>query len=139
MSSTEKAIRCMPISFGLVGSVSIASGWMYSKSSICPRPSGVCSTAIRAWFPSSPTAVDAHSPLTSSRPTTDSPRSVKKAMVASRSRTAIPMFSRAMAMPAMLLRRQRPSFSAQATQYSANGRTSRRSGGMGLPQCTQMP
>ena len=31
MSSTEKATRCMPISLGRVGVVSIASGWMYSK------------------------------------------------------------------------------------------------------------
>lgn len=33
MSSTENATRCIPISFGSVGSVSIASGWMYSNSS----------------------------------------------------------------------------------------------------------
>ena len=39
MSSTEKATRCMPISLGRVGSVSIASGWMYSKSSRRPLPS----------------------------------------------------------------------------------------------------
>lgn len=38
MSSTEKATRCMPISLGRVRSVSIASGWMYSKSSMRPLP-----------------------------------------------------------------------------------------------------
>lgn len=48
MSSTEKATRCMPISLGSVGSVSIASGWMYSKSSRQPWPSGVWSIAILA-------------------------------------------------------------------------------------------
>jgi hypothetical protein len=41
MSSTEKATRCTPISLGRVGSVSIASGWMYSKTSRRPLPSGV--------------------------------------------------------------------------------------------------
>src|SRR4051794_28253389 len=98
MSSTEKATRCMPISLGRVGCVSIASGWTYSKSSRRPLPSGVCSMAILAWLPSRPTAVSVHSPLTVSRPRTVSPRSVKKAIVASRSRTAMPTFSSLMGM-----------------------------------------
>src|SRR5688572_149756 len=51
MSSTEKATRCMPISLGRVGSVSIASGGMYSKSSRRPLPSGVWSIATLAWLP----------------------------------------------------------------------------------------
>src|SRR6478735_1121864 len=93
MSSTEKATRCMPISLGRVGFVSIASGWMYSKSSRRPLPSGVSSMAILAWFPSRPTAVSVHSPLTVSRPRTLRPRSVKKEIAASRSRTAMPTFS----------------------------------------------
>src|ERR1700753_459802 len=93
MSSTEKATRCMPIWLGRVGSVSIAWGWMYSNSSRRPLPSGVWSMAILAWLPSSPTAVSVQSPLTVSRPSTVRPRSVKKATVASRSRTAIPTFS----------------------------------------------
>jgi hypothetical protein len=96
--STENATRCMPISLGRVGAVSIASGWMYSKSSRRPLPSGVWSMAILAWLPSRPTAVSVHSPLTVSRPRTVSPRSVKKAIVASRSRTAIPTFSSLMGM-----------------------------------------
>src|SRR4051794_19983226 len=100
MSSTEKATRCMPISLGRVGSVSIASGWMYSKSSRRPLPSGVWSKAMLAWLPSRPTAVSVHSPLTVSRPRTVSPRSVKKAIVASRSRTAMPTFSNLMGMRA---------------------------------------
>ncbi len=100
MSSTEKATRCMPISFGSVGSVSIASGWMYSNSSRRPWPSGVWSIAMLAWLPSRPTAVSVHSPLTVSRPRTVRPRSVKKAIVASRSRTAIPTFSSLMGMVA---------------------------------------
>src|SRR3954453_12233943 len=98
MSSTEKATRCMPIWLGRVGSVSIASGWMYSKSSRRPLPSGVWSIAMLAWLPSRPTAVSVHSPLTVSRPRTVSPRSVKKAIAASRSRTAMPTFSRLMRM-----------------------------------------
>src|SRR3954468_16705213 len=96
MSSTENATRCIPISLGWVGFVSIASGWMYSKSSRQPLPSGVWSTAILAWLPSRPTAVSAHSPLTVSRPRTLSPRSVKNAIVSSRSRTAMPTFSNLM-------------------------------------------
>lgn len=92
-SSTEKATRCIPISFGRVGAVSIAAGWMYSNSSRRPWPSGVCSIAILAWLPSRPTAVSVHSPLTVSRPITVRPRSVKKAIVASRSRTAMATFS----------------------------------------------
>jgi hypothetical protein len=56
----RKATRCMPISLGRVGSVSIASGWMYSKSPMRPLPSGVSSMA--AWLPSRPTAVSVHSP-----------------------------------------------------------------------------
>src|SRR5512132_1989800 len=103
MSSTEKATRCMPISLGRVGSVSIGSGWMYSKSSRRPWPSGVWSMAMWAWLPSSPTAVSVHSPLTVSRPATVSPRSVKNAIVASRSRTAIPTFSSLIVMSALLL------------------------------------
>ncbi|KQX66201.1 hypothetical protein ASD06_07440 [Angustibacter sp. Root456] len=71
---------------------------MCSKSSRRPLPSGVWSIAILAWLPSRPTAVSAHSPLTVSRPSTVSPRSVKKAIVASRSRTAIPTFSSLMGM-----------------------------------------
>jgi hypothetical protein len=63
----EKATWCMPISLGRVGFVSIASGWMYSKSSRRPLPSGV---AMLAWLPSRPTAVSVHSPLTDSRPRT---------------------------------------------------------------------
>ena len=51
-----------------------------------------------AWLPSRPTAVSVHCPLTASRPRTVSPRSVKKAIVASRSRTAIPTFSSLMGM-----------------------------------------
>src|SRR5690554_3323042 len=98
MSSTENATRCMPISLGMVGCVSIASGWMYSKSSSWPCPSGVPSMAIFTWFPSRPTAVSAHSPRTVSRPTTLSPRSVKNATAASMSRTAMPTFSSLMAM-----------------------------------------
>src|SRR4051794_24834528 len=86
----------MPISLGRVGSVSIASGWMYSNSSRQAWPSGVPSIAILAWLPSSPTAVSAHSPLTVSRPRTLSPRSVKKAIVSSMSRTAMPTFSNLM-------------------------------------------
>src|SRR3954447_10898753 len=93
MSSTEKATRCIPISLGRVGSVSIASGWRYSKSSRRPLPSGVWSIAMLAWLPSRPTAVSVHSPLTVARPRTVSPRSVKKAIAASRSRTAMPTFS----------------------------------------------
>src|SRR4051812_5641149 len=54
--------------------------------------------AMLAWLPSRPTAVSVHSPLTVSRPRTVSPRSVKKAIVASRSRTAIPTFSSLMGM-----------------------------------------
>src|ERR1700709_379960 len=76
----------------------MASGWRYSKSSRRPLPSGVCSMAILAWLPSRPTAVSAHSPSTVARPWTVSPRSVKKAMVASRSRTAMPTFSSLMGM-----------------------------------------
>src|ERR1700753_4021867 len=102
MSSTEKATRCMPISLGIVGFDSISLGWMYSKSSRRPGPSGVWSIAMFAWLPSRPTAVSVHSPLTVSRPMTVRPRSVKKAMVASRSRTAIPTFSRLMTMRCML-------------------------------------
>src|SRR3954451_8831515 len=98
MSATENATRCMPISLGRVGLVSIASGRMYSKSSSRPLPSGVCSMAILAWLPSSPTAVSAHSPLTVSRPSTVRPRSVKKAIAASMSWTAIPTFSNLMGM-----------------------------------------
>ncbi len=98
MSSTEKATRCMPISLGRVGVVSIALGWMYSKSSRRPLPSGVWSMAILAWLPSRPTAVSVHSPLTVSRPRTVSPRSVKKAIAASRSRTAMATFSSLMGM-----------------------------------------
>src|SRR3954470_8348364 len=98
MSSTEKATRCMPISLGRVGSVSIAPGWMYSKSSRRPLPSGVWSIAMLAWLPSRPTAVSVHSPLTVSRPRTVSPRSVEKAIAASRSRTAMPTFSSLMRM-----------------------------------------
>lgn len=64
-----------------------------------PWPSGVCSTAILARLPSSPTAVSAHSPLTVSRPSTVRRTSVKKAMVASMSRTAIPTFSSLIGMP----------------------------------------
>src|SRR6201995_2613262 len=104
MSSTEKATRCMPISLGRVGSVSIASGWMYSNSSSRPLPSGVWSIAMFAWLPSRPTAVSVHSPLTVSRPMTVRPRAVKKAMVASRSGTAIPTFSSLMTMRCMLPR-----------------------------------
>src|SRR5690242_11720089 len=70
MLSTEKATRCMPISLGRVGFVSIASGWMYSKSSRRPLPSGVWSMAMLAWLPSRPTPVSVHFPLTVSRPTT---------------------------------------------------------------------
>ncbi len=51
-----------------------------------------------AWLPSRPTAVSVHSPLTVSRPRTVSPRSVKKSIVASRSRTAMPTFSSLMGM-----------------------------------------
>src|ERR1700722_5228681 len=58
-----------------------------------------------AWLPSRPTAVSAHSPLTVSRPMTVRPRSVKNAIVASRSRTAIPTFSSLMAMRCMLTSR----------------------------------
>src|SRR4028118_2424183 len=78
MSSTLNATRCMPISLGRVGSVSIAAGWMYSKSSRRPLPSGVWSMAMLAWLPSRPTAVSVHSPLTVSRPTTVSPRAAEK-------------------------------------------------------------
>ena len=46
--ANENATRCIPISLGSVGSVSIASGWMYSNSSSRPWPSGVCSIAILA-------------------------------------------------------------------------------------------
>ena len=49
-----KATRCMPISFGRVGFEGIAAGWMYSKSSIRPLPSGVSSIAILAWLPVAP-------------------------------------------------------------------------------------
>src|SRR5687767_14106616 len=52
-----------------------------------------------AWLPSRPTAVSVHSPLTVSRPTTVRPRSVKKAIVASMSSTAMPTFSSLMGMP----------------------------------------
>src|SRR5215212_7441801 len=100
MSSTEKATRCMPISLGRVGVVSIASGWMYSNSSMRPLPSGVWSMAMLAWLPSSPTAVSVHSPLTVSRPRTVRPRSVKKGMASSRSRTAMPTFSSLISMRA---------------------------------------
>src|SRR3954453_5057540 len=100
MSSTEKATRCMPISLGRVGSVSIAWGWMYSKSSRRPLPSGVWSMAMLAWLSSRPTAVSGHSPRTVSRPRTVRPRSVKKAMASSRSRTAMPTFSSLMGMRA---------------------------------------
>ena len=51
-----------------------------------------------AWLPSRPTAVSVHSPLTVSRPRTVSPKSVKNAIVASRSRTAMPTFSSLMGM-----------------------------------------
>lgn len=44
-------------------------------------------------------AASVHSPRTVSRPSTVSPRSVKKAMVASRSRTAIATFSSLIGMP----------------------------------------
>lgn len=104
MLSTANETRCMPISFGNVGSVSMASGWMYSNSSIRPSPPGVCSTAIFAWFPSSPTAVAAHSPLTVSRPATVRPRSVKNAMASSMSRTVMPTFSNLIAMGSSLWR-----------------------------------
>ncbi len=60
--------------------------------------------AIRAWLPSRPTAVSVHSPLTVSRPRTVRPRSVKNAIVASRSRTAIPTFSSLMGMHCTLSR-----------------------------------
>ena len=90
-SSTEKRHAVHADLVRPVGSVSIASGWMYSKSSRRPLPSGVWSMAMLAWLPSRPTAVSVHS-LTVSRPTTVRPRSVKKAIVASRSRTAIPTF-----------------------------------------------
>src|SRR5690349_17940901 len=122
MSSTEKATRCMPISLGRVGSVSIASGWMYSKSSRRPLPSGVWSIAILAWLPSRPTAVSVHSPLTVSRPRTVSPRSVKKAIVASRSRTAMPTFSSLMGMPSTLQVRVEASRSAAWTDRSDGDR-----------------
>jgi hypothetical protein len=64
--------------------------------------SGVWSMAMLAWLPSRPTAVSVHSPLTVSRPRTVKPRSVKKAIVASRSRTAMPTFSSLMGMPCTL-------------------------------------
>src|SRR3954470_23511006 len=51
-----------------------------------------------AWLPSRPTAVSAHSPSTVARPRTVSPRSVKKEIVASRSRTAMPTISSLMGM-----------------------------------------
>src|SRR4051812_1266876 len=66
-----------------------------------------------AWLPSRPTAVSVHSPLTVSRPITVRPRSVKKAIVASRSRTAMPTFSSLMPMPGMLSSRGRPSDEAE--------------------------
>ncbi len=59
----------MPISLGRVGSVSIASGWMYSNSSMRPLPSGVSYLAMLASFASWPTESSVHSPLTVSRPT----------------------------------------------------------------------
>jgi hypothetical protein len=74
------------------GSVSIGSGWMYSKSSSRPLPPGVCNIAMFAWLPSRPTAMSVHSPRTVSRPRTVNPRSVKKEIAASRSRTAMPTF-----------------------------------------------
>src|SRR4051794_14595889 len=125
MSSTEKATRCMPISLGRVGSLSIASGWMYSKSSRRPLPSGVWSIAMLAWLPSSPTAVSVHSPLTVSRPRTVSPRSVKKEIVASRSRTAMPTFSSLMGMRRRLPRHDDPTIrhDRASSPYSTSGRT----------------
>src|SRR6476659_385382 len=51
-----------------------------------------------AWLPSRPTAVSVHWPLTVSRPRTVRPRSVKKAIAASRSWTAMPTFSSLMGM-----------------------------------------
>lgn len=46
-----------------------------------------------AWLPSRSTGVSAHSPLTSERPTTVMPRSVKKATASSKSGTAMPTLS----------------------------------------------
>src|SRR3954453_16863186 len=60
--------------------------------------------AMLAWLPSSPTAASLHAPLIVSRPRTVRPRSVKKAIVASRSRTAIPTFSSLMGMRGTLSR-----------------------------------
>ena len=73
MLSTEKATRCMPISLGWMGSVSIASEWIYSESSRRPLPPGVWSIASWSWLPVLPTAVSVHSPLTVSRAEDGSP------------------------------------------------------------------
>src|SRR5690606_7139419 len=59
---------------------------------------GAWGVAVSAWLRSRPTAVSHHSPLTVSRPRTVSPRSVKNAIAASRSRTATATFSRRMGM-----------------------------------------
>ena len=77
----------------LDGSTSIASGCTYWNISIRPLPSGVWSTAMSAVLPSRPTAVSAHSPLIRALPSTVRPRSVKKAIAASRSRTVMPTLS----------------------------------------------
>src|SRR6202042_3963304 len=87
--------------------------------------------AMFAWLPSRPTAVSVHSPLTVSRPMTVRPRSVKKAMVASRSRTAMPTFSSLMTMRCMLPRLAdwpaRPTFVRRAL-----GQGSRKEEGRGV-------
>src|SRR4051794_19886465 len=78
------------------------------------------------------TAVSVHSPLTVSRPTTVRPRSVKKAIVASRSRTAIPTFSSLMAMRFTLARRTEQHQSAVLDPPSAGAARSN-AVGLGLP------
>lgn len=78
--------RCVPVA-ALVRRV-----WNFVSSSR-PWPSGVCTTAISARTPSSPTTRSTHRPSTSPSPGSSSPSSTKNSVAAARSSTMMPTWS----------------------------------------------